>query len=70
MNLGWISEKGAALMGLLVGLGLLAMAYFYSQYRYFFICVALVAFGYSYKQLRKQDTPFEKHERNLRRRTL
>jgi 4-hydroxybenzoate polyprenyltransferase len=70
MNLGWISEKGAGLMGFVVALGLLVTAFVYSQYRYFFICVAVVAFVYGYRQLRKQDTPFEKHERELRRRTL
>ena len=70
MNLGWISEKGASLMAFVAALGLLAAAFFYSQYRYFFICVAVVAFAYGYRQLKKQATPFEKHERELRRKTL
>jgi 4-hydroxybenzoate polyprenyltransferase len=70
MNLGWISEKGASLMAFVIALALLAAAFAYSQYRYFFVCVAIVAFAYGYRQFRKQDTPFEKHERELRRRTL
>ena len=70
MNLGWISEKGAGLMAFLVAFGLLAVAFAYSQYRYVFLCVAVVAFAYGCKQLKKRDTPFEKHERELRRRTL
>jgi 4-hydroxybenzoate polyprenyltransferase len=70
MNLGWVSEKGASLMAFVAALALLATAFFYPQYRYVFICVAVVAFIYGYRQLRKQDTPFEKHERELRRRTL
>jgi 4-hydroxybenzoate polyprenyltransferase len=70
MNLGWISEKGASLTAFAVALGLLATAFFYSQYRYFFICVAVVALAYGYRHLKKQDTPFERHERELRRRTL
>ncbi len=70
MNLTWISEKGAGFMGFLVALAFLTTAYFYSQYRYFFICVAVVGIAYGCKQLRKQDTPFEKHEREMRRRTL
>jgi 4-hydroxybenzoate polyprenyltransferase len=70
MNLGWISEKGASLMAFVVALGFLATAFVYSQYRYVFICVAVVAFIYGYRQFRRQHTPFEKHERELRRRTL
>jgi len=70
MNLGWIAEKGASLIAFAVALGFLAVAFVYSQYRYFFICVAIVAVAYGYRQIRKQDTPFERHERELRRRTL
>jgi len=70
MNLGWISEKGSSLMAFLVAFGLLVLAFAYSQYRYVFVCAAVVSFAYGYRQLKKRDTPFEKHERDLRRRTL
>ncbi len=70
MNLGWISEKSASLMAFVVVLGLLAAAFLFSEYKYFFFCVALVVFAYGFKQLKKQDTPFEKRERELRRRTM
>jgi len=38
--------------------------------RYFYLFIALLAILYGYKQLKKHDTPFERHERDLRRRKL
>jgi hypothetical protein len=70
MNLEWISEKSASLMAFAVALIVLALSFAYPGYRYVFLCVAIVVFAYGIKQFRKQDTPFERHERELRRRTL
>jgi hypothetical protein len=70
MNLAWISQKGAGLMAILVGLLFIAFSFLHSQYRYFHICVAIVAFVYGYRQFKKQDTPFERRERELRRKAL
>jgi hypothetical protein len=70
MNIEWVSEKSASLISFAIALIVLALAFAYPDYRYVFICVAIVGFAYGYKQFRKQDTPFERHERELRRRTL
>ena len=70
MNLEWISEKGTGLMAVAVGLGFVAISYFDAHYRYFHLCVALVAFIYGYKQIKKHDTPFERREREIRRKRL
>jgi hypothetical protein len=70
MNVEWISEKGSSLIAFVVGLGFAAIAYLDAQYRYFHLVVAIVAFGYGYKQLKKQDTPFERREREIRRKRL
>jgi hypothetical protein len=70
MNLEWIAQKGTSLMALVIGLGFIAIALLYNQYMYFFFCLALIAFIYGYKQFRKRDTPFQKRERELRRKTM
>jgi hydrogenase/urease accessory protein HupE len=66
----WIAEKSTALMAFLIGLGALAAAVMNSRYRYVCLCVALLAIFYGYRQIKKHDTPFERHERDLRRRKL
>ncbi len=57
-------------MALFVGLGFIAVAFFYRQYMYFFFCLAIIAFVYGYRQFRRRDTPFERHEREMRRKTM
>ena len=54
-------------MAFFIALLFLVFAFFYIQYSYFHICVAVVAFIYGYRQFKKRDTPFEKRERELRR---
>jgi 4-hydroxybenzoate polyprenyltransferase len=70
MNLEWISQKGTSLMAIIVGLGFVIIAYLDSQYRYFYLCIAIVAFIYGYKQFKRRDTPFEKREREIRRKEM
>jgi len=70
MNMEWISEKGTSLMACIVGLGFIAIAFLDSQYRYFHLVVAVVAFVYAYKRFKRHDTPFERREREARRRRL
>jgi 4-hydroxybenzoate polyprenyltransferase len=70
MNAEWISQKSPGLLAIVVGLGFLVIAFFNSQYRYFFLVVAIIALVYAYKQLKKKDTPFEKHERDVRRKMM
>jgi hypothetical protein len=70
MNMAWISQKGTGLIAGFIGLLFVAFSFLYSPYRYFHLCVAIVAFAYGYRQLKKRDTPFERHERELRRKTM
>jgi 4-hydroxybenzoate polyprenyltransferase len=70
MNLEWISEKGTSLLAAVVGLGFIVIAYLNSQYRYFHLCVAIVVLVYAYKRFKRRDTPFERREREARRRRL
>jgi len=70
MDLEWISQKGASLAAILVGLGLLALGIYDSRYRYFYLVVAIIAFVYAYKKWKKRDTPFEKREREMRRKMM
>ena len=70
MNLEWVSEKGPSLLAGVAGLGFVVIAYLDSQYRYFHLCVAIVALVYAYKRFKRRDTPFEKRERESRRRRL
>jgi hypothetical protein len=66
----WIAAKGTSLMSFVIGLGFLGIAAIYGEYRYFFLCVALISIYIGVKQLRKQDTPFQKHEREMRRKQM
>jgi len=66
----WIAAKSASLMAFVIGLGFIGIASLYNQYRYFFLCLALLAVVYGIKQLKKRDTPFERHEREMRRKQL
>ena len=70
MNLEWISQKSSSLMGIAVGLGFIAFAFLFSQYMYIHLCVAVVALVYAYKQFKKRATPFEKREREIRRKVM
>jgi hypothetical protein len=70
MDLAWTSQKGTGLLAGFIGLLFVAFAFLHGHYRYFHICVAIVAFIYAYRQLKKRDTPFEKHERELRRKKM
>jgi hypothetical protein len=70
MNLEWISQKGTGLMAIVAGLGLIAFAILHSQYFYFYICAAIAAFIYGFRRFKKRDTPFERRERELRRKTM
>ena len=70
MNSAWISQKGTGLIAIAVGLVFIAFSFLHDQYRYFHLCVAIVAFVYAYRQFKKRDTPFEKHEREMRRKTM
>ena len=70
MILEWISEKSTSLMAFAVGIGFLVIAFFDSQYRYFHLVVAILAFSFGYRQSKKRDTPFQNRERELRRRRL
>jgi hypothetical protein len=57
-------------MAFVVGIGFIGVSYLHNQYRYFHLCIALFAFIYGFKQLRRHDTPFQRHEREMRRRSL
>jgi hypothetical protein len=65
-----LSQKGTSILAFIVGLVFLVLAFFDARYRYFHLCVSVLAFLYGYRHLRKRDTPFEKRERELRRKTL
>jgi hypothetical protein len=66
----WIAKNGQSLMALIVGLGFIGIAYLDNEYRYFHVCVAIIAFVYGYRQLRRHDTPFQRHEREMRRKQM
>lgn len=57
-------------MAMVIGLIFIAFSYLHGPYRYFHLCVAIVAFVYGYRQFKKRDTPFERRERELRRKAL
>jgi hypothetical protein len=66
----WIAEKGASLLAFLIGLGLIGVSFLEPQYRYFFLCLSLIAIVYGCKRLKKHDTPFERREREMKRKQL
>ncbi len=70
MNWQFVSQKAPSLTAFLVGLVFLALAALDVRHRYFHLCVVLVALFYGYRQWKKRDTPFEKRERELRRKNL
>ncbi|HYK89042.1 MAG TPA: hypothetical protein VE398_09740 [Acidobacteriota bacterium] len=67
MNTTWISEKAPGLLAVLVGLGFVGIAFFDAQYRYFHLAVAAISLYFGYKRISRQETPFQKRERELRR---
>ena len=67
MNFTWISEKSPGLLAVVIGLGFLGAAYLDAHYRYFHLVVAVVALYYGWRRISRQETPFEKRERELRR---
>ncbi len=67
MNLNWISQKSAGLLAILIGLGFLGIGYLDDRYRYFHLAVAAVALYIGYKRVSREETPFEKRERETRR---
>ncbi len=66
----WLAVKGPGLAGFVIGLGFIVIGILEEQYRYFFLCIALLAIFYGYRQFRRQDTPFQRHEREMRRKQL
>jgi hypothetical protein len=66
----WIAVKGPGLIGFVLGLGLIGIAYLENQYRYLFIVAAILAFLYGFRQFRRHDTPFQRHEREIRRKQM
>ncbi len=70
MNREWLIEKSAGLTAIVIGLGFVAVAFFDSRYRYFHLCVAILALFFGHRQLRKRETPFQKREREFRRKRL
>ena len=65
-----LAQKGTILTAFFIALMFVVFAFFYIQYRYLHICIAVVAFIYGFRQLKKRDTPFEKRERELRGKTM
>jgi hypothetical protein len=70
MDMEWISEKSASLTSFAVMLGFICLSFLHSQYRYVYLIVALCALIYGLKKFKKHDTPFERRERELRRKNL
>lgn len=70
MNMEWISEKGSSLLSFAIVLAFIGLSFFHSQYRYLYLVVALCVLIYGVKKFKKHDTPFERHERELRRKSL
>jgi hypothetical protein len=66
----WVAEKGTSLLAFLIGLGCIGVSFLEPQYRYFFLCLAVLALIYGCKKYRKHDTPFERHEREMKRKQL
>jgi hypothetical protein len=65
-----LAQKGTSYIAFFFALMFLVFAFFDIRYRYFHLCIAVVAFIYGYRQLKKRDTPFEKHEREIRRKNM
>jgi predicted membrane protein len=65
-----LSQKGTSFIAIFIALVFLVFAFFDIRYRYFHLCIAVLALIYAYRQFKKRDTPFERHERELRRKTM
>jgi len=70
MNMEWIAEKGTSLLAFIIAAGLIGIAALDAQYRYLYICVAIIFFVYGYRRLKKRDTPFQRREREMRRKNM
>jgi len=68
MKLMWMWDKAPSLVAFVIGLGLIGIALLDAQYRYLYILLAIVAFYYGYRYLRRKETPFERKEREMRNR--
>jgi 4-hydroxybenzoate polyprenyltransferase len=66
----WISRKGGGLLAIAIGLSFVIIALLENHYRYFYLIVVVIAFAYAYKKFKKRDTPFERHEREIRRKMM
>jgi hypothetical protein len=66
----WVAEKGTSLLAFLVGLGFIGVSFLDPQYRYFFLCLAIVVIAYACKRYKKHDTPFEKRDREMKRKQM
>lgn len=62
-----LAQKSTSYTAFLVALVFLVFAFLDLRYRYFCLCVAILCFIYGFKKLKKRDTPFERHERETRR---
>jgi len=65
-----LSQKGSSFIAFFIALVFLVLALLDVRYRYFFFCVAALGLIYGYRQFKRRDTPFERHERELRRKTM
>jgi hypothetical protein len=65
-----LSQKGSSFIAFFIALVFLVLTVWDVRYRYFFLCVAILAFIYGCRQFKKRDTPFERHEREIRRKTM
>jgi hypothetical protein len=70
MNMEWISEKGSSLISFAIVLAFIGLSFFHSQFRYLYLVVAFCVLIYGIKKLKTHDTPFERRERELRRKSL
>jgi membrane protein implicated in regulation of membrane protease activity len=68
MKLIWVWEKMPALLAFLIGLGFVGVSVLDAQYRYLYILLAILAFYYGYRYLKRKETPFERKEREMRNR--
>jgi 4-hydroxybenzoate polyprenyltransferase len=66
----WIAEKSASVIAFLIALVFIGLGFYSPQFRWICICIALIAIVYGYKQLKKHDTPFQRQEREIRRKRL
>jgi hypothetical protein len=66
----WVAEKGTSLLAFFIGLGFIGVSFMDPQYRYFFLCLAVVVIAYGCKRYTKHDTPFEKRDRETKRKQL